>query len=332
MLDAIPLHDGPRLRSGRAGGFSRQRGTRARAGRQGAGYCPTRRAELAAKIDRYIAARLKAAGVEPALRADDAAFLRRVYLDLAGRIPSVAEARAFHKDKTPDKRQRLIETLLSSNAYVSHFTNVWRSLLLPEADAVLQFGVQKPVFDLWLRKQLQENKGYDQIVRQLLTVPIGDGQRGFNPYDREKGPSPIGFYYAKDMKPEGLGAGTARLFLGVKLDCAQCHDHPFAKWKREQFWQFAAFFGGIDAEMNMGFIQNVRDIKDRRELVIPGPKKKVVPAVFLDGTEPQWKFDVGTRETLADWMTSPKNPWFAKAAVNRMWAYFFGSGSGGPRR
>src|SRR5262245_49374032 len=87
--------------------------------------------ELTAKIDHLIAARLKAAGVEPAPRADDATFLRRVYLDLAGRIPSVAEARAFLKDQAPDKRQRLVETLLVSNAYVSHFTNVWRNLLLP---------------------------------------------------------------------------------------------------------------------------------------------------------------------------------------------------------
>src|SRR3954451_2201692 len=91
--------------------------------------------ELTATIDRLIAARWTAAGVEPASRADDATFLRRVYLDLAGRIPSVAEARTFLKDKAPDKRQRLVETLLASNAYVNHFTNVWRGLMLPEADA-----------------------------------------------------------------------------------------------------------------------------------------------------------------------------------------------------
>jgi hypothetical protein len=280
--------------------------------------------ELATKIDRLIAARWTLAGVEPAPPADDATFLRRVYLDLAGRIPSVAEVRAFLKDPAPNKRQRLVEMLLAGNAHVSHFTNVWRGLMLPEADAVIQFGVQKPIFDLWLRKQLKENKGYDQIVRQLLTVPFGDGQRAINPF-QQNDPTPIGFYFAKDMKPAALGAAAARLFLGVKLDCAQCHDHPFARWKREQFWQFAAFFGGIEAESNSGLIQNAREIKDRRELTISGGKK-VVPALFLDGTEPQWKYNAGTRETLAEWMTSPKNPWFAKAAANRMWAYFFGTG------
>src|SRR5262249_48685989 len=108
---------------------------------------------LTAKIDRLVAARWAAAGVEPAPRADDATFLRRVYLDLAGRVPSVAEARAFLKDQAPDKRQRLVESLLAANTYANHFTNVWRALLLPEADATFQFGVQKPVFELWLRKQ-----------------------------------------------------------------------------------------------------------------------------------------------------------------------------------
>jgi hypothetical protein len=281
--------------------------------------------ELTATIDRLIAKRWAAAGVEPAPRADDATFLRRAYLDLAGRIPSVAEARAFLKDQAPDKRERLVEALLAGNGYANHFTNVWRALLLPEADAAFQFGVQKPVFELWLRKQFRENKGYDQVVRELLTVPFGDGRGGFNPYRSERGPTPISFYFAKDVKPEGLGAGTARLFLGVKLECAQCHDHPFAKWKREQFWQFAAFFGGFDVESRQGFIQSVREVKDRRELTISGGPK-VVQAAFLDGTEPQWKYDVGSREALAEWMTSPKNPWFARAAANRTWAYFFGTG------
>jgi hypothetical protein len=280
---------------------------------------------LTARIDRLIAARWAAAGVEPAPRADDATFLRRVYLDLAGRVPSVAEARAFLNDKAPDRRERLVETLLAGNGYANHFTNVWRALLLPEADAAFQVGVQKPVFELWLRRQFKENKGYDQMVRELLTVPFGDGRGGYDPYRSENGPTPISFYYAKDVKPESLGAGTARLFLGVKLDCAQCHDHPFAKWKREQFWQFAAFFAGFDVESRMGFIQNVREIKDRRELTISGGPK-VVQAAFLDGTEPQWQYDVGSRETLAEWMTSPKNPWFARAAANRVWAYFFGTG------
>jgi hypothetical protein len=281
--------------------------------------------ELTARIDLLIAARWAEAGVEPAPRADDATFLRRVYLDLAGRGPSVAEARAFLKDSATDKRERLVEALLASNDYANHFTNVWKILLLPEANAAFQVGVQPAIFELWLRKQFAENKGYDQIVRDLITVPFGDGRGDYNPYRSERNPTPISFYYAKEIKPESLGASTSRLFLGVKLDCAQCHDHPFAKWTRQQFWQFAAFFGGFEVETRFGFIQNVREIKDRRELAISGGNK-IVQAGFLDGTEPDWKYDVGSRQALAEWMTSPKNRWFARAAANRMWAYFFGTG------
>jgi hypothetical protein len=273
---------------------------------------------LAAKIDKLIEARW--ADVEPAPLTDDAAFMRRVYLDLAGRIPSVPEARAFLGDKRADKRARLVERLLNGTAYVKHFTNVWRALLIPEADGL---DFRNPVFDLWLRKQFAENRGYDKIVRELLTTPVGDGRRGFN---QDSGPTPINFYFQKDLKPENLGASTARLFLGVKLDCAQCHDHPFAKWTRQQFWEYAAFFGGIETDRYMDFVRSVREINDRREIAIPGPKVKIVQASFLDGTEPTWKFNVGSRQTLADWMTSPKNPFFAKAAANRMWAYFFGTG------
>jgi hypothetical protein len=281
--------------------------------------------ELTARIDRLIAARWAEAGVEPAPRADDATFLRRVYLDVAGRVPSVAESRAFLKDSATDKRERLVETLLASNDYANHFTNVWRVLLLPEANAAFQVGVQPAIFELWLRKQFAENRGYDQIVRDLITVPFGDGRGDYNPYRSERNPTPISFYYAKEIKPESLGASTSRLFLGVKLDCAQCHDHPFAKWTRQQFWQFAAFFSGFEVETRFGFIQNVREIKDRRELAISGGNK-IVQAGFLDGTEPDWKYDVGSRQALAEWMTSPMNRWFARAAANRMWAYFFGTG------
>jgi hypothetical protein len=276
--------------------------------------------ELTGKIDRALAARWAAAGIQPAPPADDATFLRRVSLDLAGRIPSVAEARAFLADRSPHKRKRLVEDLLAGNAYANHFTNVWRALLLPEGDAAVQPGVQRPVFELWLRQQFAQNKGYDTIARELLTVPVGEGRPGGEP-----GPDPVSFYYSKDVKPEGLAAATARVFLGVKLDCAQCHNHPFARWTRQQFWQYAAFFGGFDVETRMGFIQSVREVKDRRELAIPGGNK-IVQAAFLDGTEPQWKYDVGSRATLAEWMTAPANPWFARAGVNRVWAYFFGTG------
>jgi hypothetical protein len=141
----------------------------------------------------------------------------------------------------------------------------------------------------------------------------------------EPEPSPAAFFSDKEFKPENLGASTARLFLGVKIECAQCHDHPFAKWTRQQFWEYAAFFAGFENQTQMGIVFGARELKDRREIAISGGNK-IVQASFLDGTQPKWKYNVGSREILADWLTTAQNPFFAKAGVNRLWAYFFGTG------
>ena len=280
---------------------------------------------LAEKIDRLIAQRWAEVKAEPAPAADDAEFLRRAYLDLAGRIPSVEEARTFLEDKRPDKRARLVERLLAGSRYVAHFSNVWRALLIPEAGNNFQVRLQQGGFEGWLKKQLAKNAGYDQMVRDLLTTSVG-GQ-GFNALALLGGgePNPLTFYLAKEFRPENLAAGTARVFLGVSVECAQCHNHPFADWKREQFWGFAAFFAGIQSQRLMDFLLPGREEPAKRELTIPGTDK-VVKAKFLDGAEPQWKPETNTRATLAEWVTSPANPYFARAAVNRLWAYLLGTG------
>ncbi len=280
---------------------------------------------LAAAIDRHLAAGWQANKIQPAPPATDAEFVRRIYLDLAGRIPSVSEARAFFDDPRPDKRLRLVEQLLQGPRYVAHFTNVWRSLLLPENTNNLQAGFLTPGFESWIRAKLQQNTSYDAIVRELLTVPM-DG-RGRNPFGQPNGggPSPIAFYLTKEVKPENLAAAVSRLFLGVKIECAQCHNHPFAEWKRDQFWSFAAFFAGLQRQGNGDFVNAGREMADRRELTIPGTER-VVQAAFLDGAAPKWKYNTSARATLAEWMTQKDNPYFARAAVNRLWGYFFGTG------
>lgn len=280
---------------------------------------------LAAAIDRQVSAGWDANQIQPAPPASDAEFVRRVYLDLAGRIPAVAEVRAFLDDKRPDKRQRLIEQLLEGPRYVTHFTNVWRALLLPETGNNLQASFLAPGFESWLRAKLQQNTPYDAMVRELLTVSMQG--RGRNPFGQPTdAPSPIAFYLAKEVKPENLAAAASRLFLGVKIECAQCHNHPFAEWKRDQFWSFAAFFAGLSRQGNGDFVVAGREMMvDRRELTIPGTER-VVQAAFLDGTAPKWKYNTSARATLADWMTAKDNPYFARAAVNRLWGYFFGTG------
>jgi hypothetical protein len=281
---------------------------------------------LAGRIDQAIAERWASAQAKAAPLANDAEFLRRVYLDVAGRIPSVAEARAFLNDPAPDKRQRLVELLLDGPAYVNHFASVWRGLLLPEAAANFQLQYYlAPTFEAWVRKQFANNTPYDKMVRELLTAPVGSEQgRFFDPYGQQGEPMPTAFFLAKESKPENLAASTARLFLGVRLECAQCHNHPFAKWTRTQFWEYASFFASLKGE-NMGFFNPVRENPQRLVLEIPGTTQAAQPA-FLDGQEPDLKYRVPARTTLAEWMTAPDNPYFAGALVNRMWAHFFGPG------
>ena len=236
--------------------------------------------------------------------------------------------RRFLKDQSSDKRDRLIEELLKGPAYVTHMTHVWRNLLLPESDSNYELRYLQPGFELWLREQFEENVGYDKMVRQLVTLSFGTGRDAMQAYQDMQNPNnatPIAFYMAREGKPENLAASTARLFLGARLECAQCHDHPFARWKREQFWGLAAFFAGLQRPRGQGFYGPISEVLDRREMAIPGTER-VVQANFLDGSEPRWKYKVGPRVTLADWMTSAENPYFARAAANRMWAHFFGTG------
>jgi hypothetical protein len=277
---------------------------------------------LAARIDQRIAAAWDK-DVTPAPLAGDAEFFRRVHLDLAGRIPSVTEVRDFLEDDRPDKRFLWVDRILQADpddssyrdAYVSHFANVWRAWLLAQANQQALF--QQPALELWLRQSLKANVGYDQLVRDLLTQQAGRANLGIGSGEA----SASAFYLANELRPENLAGSTARLFLGVKLECAQCHDHPFAPWTRDQFWEYAAFFTDVPqpARPNQPPVRGARG-----EIEVAGTDR-VVKARFLDGQEPQWK-DSRTRPTLVEWMTAADNPFFARAAVNRMWAYFFGVG------
>jgi hypothetical protein len=288
-------------------------------------------AAVAKRIDHHVNARLAEVGVKPAPLAGDATFLRRTYLLLVGRIPLPSEVHAFLEDADPAKRAKVIDRLLDSPGYANHFTTVWRGWILPEALTSFEVANLSPSFETWLRKKLVANVGYDRIVTELLTVPVGRRINAPAPQaiDPEVTPfgfgGPLVFYYAKEAKAENLAAATARLFLGVQLDCAQCHDHPFAKWSRDQFWGLAGFFAGIEQTQPNNFFAPLREVFDRRELLVPGTDR-VVQATFLDDKEPDWKARTSSRVTLAEWVTARDNPYFARATVNRVWGYVFGTG------
>jgi hypothetical protein len=278
--------------------------------------------QLADRIDQLIDAKLREKEIRPAPLADDAELFRRLSLDVGGRIPSVMDARLFFDDRSDNKRHKAVDKLLDSPLYSTHFAAVWRALMVPDNNNPFAQNAG-PQLETWLKARLRENAHYDKMVREIITAPVI--YRAGIPARFANEPTPLPFYQAQEMKPENLAGVTARLFLGVKIECAQCHNHPFAKWKKEQFWQYAAFFSGIQTPPGQGGMVATADAADRHEIKIPGGDV-VVQARFLDRSEPKWQPKTGTRQTLADWVTSGDNPFFARAAANRTWAHFFGVG------
>jgi hypothetical protein len=278
---------------------------------------------LADRIDAYLAAAQAKAGVKPTKPATDAEFLRRASLDIGGRIPRLnSDMHEWLKDPSPSKRRDLIYTLLykSDARYVEHSTNLWRHMLLPPGNNQQAEFLANSIGP-WLREQFRDNVPYDVMVRELLTTPIARNmQQGLvleQPQQNMSAkPTPQAYYQINEFKPENLAASASRLFLGVNLDCAQCHDHKFAPWKKKQFWQFAAFFSGVQP--------NGENAKKR--MIAVGGSDLEVEARYLDGKLPKWQDELSTRQTLAEWMTAPDNPYFARNAVNRLWANFFGIG------
>lgn len=281
---------------------------------------------LARAIDAHVDAQIKDRDAVAAPLADDHEFVRRVYLDLAGRVPRVSEVRAFTDDKKPDKRRTLVRKLLDSGYYVNHFTNVWRALLLPNNNNE-QVRFLATQIEGWVRRHLQDNTPYDKMVRELLTTTVaaaGDRTRGG--FNNNNNANAVAYFQANEFKAEDVAAATSRIFMGVKIECAQCHDHPFANWKKKQFWEFAAFFGGMKpANPQAGIFGGAQDDTKVHEISMPNSEKKI-QAKYLDGTEPKFQRDSFVRSVLADWLTKKDNPYFAKAAANRAWEHLFGIG------
>jgi len=271
------------------------------------------RQQMIERIDELLAARWQTEGVTAAELSDDGEFLRRVCLDLTGVIPRVAEVREFLADKKPDKRARLIERLLNSPRYPTHLANTWRQIMVPGGLDLEQLqsvaGLQN-----WLRRQFARNMRYDRIVSDFL-VATGGGESG-----------PALYYTSLELKPEKLAASTARIFLGLQIECAQCHPHPFDHWTQQDFWGYAAFFARLQ-QSNMP--QLPTDVSlvdlDTGEVTLP-ETDIVVPPRYPDGAQVRQE-DGGTRRVqLAIWMASRDNPYLAKAAVNRIWSHLFGRG------
>ena len=267
-------------------------------------------------IDKHIDAKLKRLKIQPAPEASDEVFVRRIYIDLTGIPPTPEQTRAFLEDRAASrtKRERLIDRLIGSREFVDHWALKWGDLLQSNRKHLGEKGTW--AFRQWIRDAIASNQPYDDFTREILTSVGSTFQ------------SPASNYFRVNDDPKIAMETTTQLFLGVRMVCAQCHDHPFEKWTQNQYYQLAAFFAavgmkpGFDADEQIVYLK--RDDND-----IKHPKtNKVVDAEYLiasAGLPPIADFR-DRREALADWLTSAKNPFFAKAIVNRVWSYFLGRG------
>jgi hypothetical protein len=267
-------------------------------------------------IDDYVFAKLRKFWIAPAPISRDEEFFRRLCLDLTGTLPSPERLRGFVADRDPAKRDKLIEILLDSPQYVDFWAYRLADLLRVNHTALEQLK-RTYLYQDWVRLAVAQNKPYDQIARERIAA------QGYG------GPTLHSYRVGDLIAPQELMAEEMRVFGGVRLECAQCHNHPFEAWSQDQFWGLAAFFGqlttaGHDA-MLIDFPNGEAGRNSGRTMTHPRTKQVVKPA-FLDGTRATGGDPADLRMTLAKWLTAPDNPYFAKAAVNRMWGYFFGRG------
>lgn len=271
-------------------------------------------AELAQFIDAAIDRRLKEKNLTAAPPADDAEFLRRASLDVTGVIPSAERVAQFLDDKNPDKRAALVDELLASPEYAQHMTDDWRELLIPTTAASLrrehQYGIE------FLNAAFAANKPWDRIVTEILTA---DG------FQVENGAVTI---LMTHQSLDEITDRAAKVFLGVNLQCAQCHNHPFTDWRQDEYWQLAAFFKNLRPQykkVDKVEMYGVSESGDRKPIMTPA-SFQAVPAGYLRNGTAKLKETEPALPVFADWLTAAENPWFARAFANRIWRQYFGRG------
>ncbi|MBN9119500.1 MAG: DUF1553 domain-containing protein [Planctomycetes bacterium] len=275
---------------------------------------------LAKVIDAEVNRKLAGAKVPASDRCTDEEFLRRAYLDITGVIPPADKARAFLDDRSGDKRAKLVDELLADEHFGRRMADIWTAKLFPK-DSANRFVLKEPFYK-WFEGQFNKNPGWDKIITSLVTATgtVAD--------------NPAVTYFLANRSVDKLTDTTAQHFLGIQLQCAQCHNHPFTSWKQTEYWGMAAFYSKVKADnpknANKGADNTQIGVQEGR-----GPSKgkdffpesaKTVPAKFLGGPDAGLDPNAAYRPALAKWMTGPDNPFFARAMVNRTWALLFGRG------
>ena len=268
-------------------------------------------------VDAAVFGKLKQLGIPASDVCDDATFLRRVSLDITGGLPPEEEVRAFLADAAADKRDRLIDRLLDTTAYADHFANKWNFVLRNKKEG----GDDAPgtmLFHQWLWTKMYDNTPYDQFVREIVTAS-GDPQT-----------NPAVVWYRDVDSTEEQVEDTAQLFLGLRIQCARCHHHPFEKWSQDDYYGMAAFYNRVGKKVVPNASGTMRDRRVfHNEGIATSSNPRTGKALKPTGLgTPAYDIaaDSDPRVKLADWMSDPKNPFFAKSLVNRYWKHFFSRG------
>lgn len=261
-------------------------------------------------IDAHAWNKLDGLRIQPSALADDATFMRRVFLDTIGTLPSVDAARGFLDDRDPQKRKVLVDRLLERDEYADYWAMRWSDILRVDKDRITPQGAV--AMTRWLRRQFRDNVPYDAFVRSVVTA------RG-----NTLAESPAAFYQIHD-KPEMLSRSISQLFLGVRIECAQCHHHPFERWSQTDYFALAGMFTGVGRK---GAPRGGQKIFSTAGADLKHPRSgKPVAAAGLGATPVAFAAGADRRDVLAAWMTEPQNPFLSRMIVNRLWAHYFGRG------
>ena len=270
-------------------------------------------------IDGAINSKAAALGLALSPRCGDSEFLRRTTLDVTGRLPKPETVRAFLADTDPQKRAKLADRLLASPDYIDFWTLKWGDLLRNSKRALGKNGMT--AFHRWIRQSVADNKAWDIMTREILTAQGSVLENGAANFYR------TGLETENDaiLPPEDIGETVAQTYLGVRLQCARCHNHPFEKWTQNQFYQLAGYFGRLQSTPGKAESEKIIANRTWGEVLHPRTGAAMRPAP-LDGPALAVDFKGDRRQSLTDWMTAPENPFFASVIVNRVWKHYMGRG------
>jgi hypothetical protein len=262
-------------------------------------------------VDTHSFSKLKQLQILPSEVCTDEEFLRRAYLDLAGRLPQIDETQEFLANKAGDRRAKLVDSLLDHDDFAEFWTLKWSDILRSNSKKLTTTGVHK--FQRWVYNGVRTDVGLDKLAHELLTASGSVFE------------NPAASYWRASRDPNDATETTAQLFLGIRIQCAKCHNHPFEKWSQDNYYGIAAAFTRIGRQKGAKPDEEIIHVTRSGEIKQPRTGKTMKVHLLLTG-DVDVPADQDRRRVFADWLVSPDNPFFAKAAVNRIWGHLMGRG------